>query len=183
MSIVLKKEYENLTIVNLDDGVSFIHDNNTGKNYFNRKTISKISGLSSKTVSKHINKYKDLSNKSQNMRLNLKVVDSKKPVTFYSFDVVTYVVFRSNQEEAIQMRNYISDAIDEKFNRDAGFTQTGKQLLTLEEKLQRENNALVKQIMHKQLEISNLEIENAKIKKLYYREKLAELQEDTECLK
>lgn len=183
MSIVLKKEYENLTVVNLDDGVSFVHDNKTGKNYFMDKTIAHVAGMTVRNVRKHKKKYKAIATKGTNSSLSLEVSNSDKPVEFNDFDFLTYVVYRSDKTEAIQMRNYISNAIDEKFNADTGFTQTGKQLLTLEEKLQRENNALVKQIMHKQLEISNLEIENAKIKKLYYREKLAELQEDSECLK
>ena len=37
MSLILRENYENLIVVDLDNGISFVHDNKTGKNYFSHK--------------------------------------------------------------------------------------------------------------------------------------------------
>lgn len=166
---------KNYVVVELNDGTSFVHDNINGQNYFSQKAIQKISGLTQKSVSKHIKRFKDHMNNTTNSSINLEIFNSKKPVEFYSFDVVTFICFRSNKKEAIQMRQYIQEAINEKFNADTGLA---KKPLAIEEKFKRENNALVKQIMHKQVEISNLELKYAKLKKLYYREELSRLEEE-----
>ena len=114
------KEY---IVVELDNGICFVHNNKTGKNYFNQDAISRITGSSQNKISYHISRYKESMQDIKNIDILLKVVDSRMPITFYDFDVVTYIVYRINTLEAIQMRKYISDAIDEKFNSDAGFTQ------------------------------------------------------------
>lgn len=120
--LILKENNpDNYVVVHLDNGVSFIHDNKTGKNYFNQEAISEITGLTQGGVSARISRYKAEISNITNCNIALNVLNSTKPVLFYDFDVVTYVVYRSNKTEAIQMRNYISNSIDEKFNRDVGF--------------------------------------------------------------
>lgn len=121
MSLILKEKYENLTVVDLDNGISFVHDNKTGKNYFSNEIIAKACGLDESTVRNHWGTFKELNNNVDNINVNLKVLNIKKPVGFKSFDFFTYVAYRSDKPEAVGMRNYISDAIDEKFNKDVGF--------------------------------------------------------------
>ena len=122
MSLILKENNpNNYSVVHLDNGVSFVHDNKTGKNYFNQEAISRIVGLNQSAISKRISRYKDEMDNIPNWNIALNVLDSTKPITFYDFDVVTYIVYRSNSLEAIRMRNYISNSIDEKFNKDVGF--------------------------------------------------------------
>lgn len=110
-------------MVDLDNGVSFVHDNNTGKNWFNQEAISRITGLTQGRISRSINRYNDEMGNITNSNIALNVLDSTKTVKFYDFDIVTYIVYRSNSLKARQMRKYIADSIDEKFNRDAGFTK------------------------------------------------------------
>lgn len=121
MSLILKENYENLIVVDLDNGISFVHDNKTGKNYFSNKIIAQCTGLDEVTVRRHWMNFKELNTNVQDMNVSLKVPNIDKPVEFKSFDFLTYVAYRSNKDKAIQMRNYISDAIDEKFNKDVGF--------------------------------------------------------------
>lgn len=121
MSLILKENYENLIVVDLDNGISFVHDNKTGKNYFNNKIIAKACGLNERTVRDHWKKFKELNTNGDNIAVSLKVLNIDRPVEFKSFDFFTYVAYRSDKEEAVGMRNYISDAIDEKFNKDVGF--------------------------------------------------------------
>ena len=114
------KEY---IVVELDNGICFVHNNKTGKNYFNQEAITRITGLDQSGISRHISRYKEEMQDMHNMHILLKVVNSRARVKFYDFDVVTYIVYRSDKLEARRMRKYISDAIDKKFNSDAGFTQ------------------------------------------------------------
>lgn len=120
-NLILSDEYDNLCVVNLPNGISFVHDNKTGKNYFNNKTIAKCTGLDEATVRRHWMSFKDLNTNVQELNVTLKIHNIDRPVVFKSFDFLTYVSYRSNKDKAIQMRNYISDAIDEKFNKDVGF--------------------------------------------------------------
>lgn len=121
MSLILKENYPNLTVVNLENGISFVHDNNTGKNYFNNKTIAEACGLKERTIRDHWRKFKELNSNGDNIAVSLKVLNINRPVVFKSFDFFTYVAYRSDKNEAVGVRNYISDAIDEKFNKDVGF--------------------------------------------------------------
>lgn len=121
MSLILRENYENLIVVDLDNGISFVHDNNTGKNYFSNKIIAQACGLNESTVRDHWRKFKELNTNGDNIAVSLKVLNIDKPVGFKSFDFFTYVAYRSDKEEAVGMRNYISDAINEKFNKDVGF--------------------------------------------------------------
>ncbi len=43
-----------------------------------------------------------------NSNILLNVLNSRMPVTFYDFDVVTYIVYRSDSLKARQTRKYIS---------------------------------------------------------------------------
>ena len=122
------KEY---VVVDLDNDISFVHNNKTGKNYFNQNAISRITDLTQGRISQSIQRYNADMEDITNSNILLNVSNSRIPVKFYDFDVVTYIVYRSNNLKAIQMRKYISDSIDEKFNRDAGFTKP-EQLNSLE---------------------------------------------------
>jgi hypothetical protein len=119
--LILGEKYEDLVVVNLPNGISFVHNNETGKNFFNQNAISRITGLTQGRISKAIRRYNEEIEDITNSNILLKVLNSRAPVKFYDFDVVTYIVYRSDKLEAIQMRKYISDAIDERFNRDVGF--------------------------------------------------------------
>lgn len=44
-------------VVKLVDGTMFIHDEESGKNYFNQKAIAEITGLNQGTVSYHLSEY------------------------------------------------------------------------------------------------------------------------------
>ena len=114
---------KNYVIVNIDDNICCVHDNNDGNNYFSNNVIAKCVGLGERSVEIHWGNFKELNNNRKNLSVNLKVLNSKKPVEFKSFDFLTYVTYRSNKEKAVQMRNYIVDALNEKFNKDIGFKQ------------------------------------------------------------
>ena len=128
MKLVLKEDYENLEIEYLDDDVQFVHDKETGKNYFSNKVIAKCTGLEESVVRKHWSNFKELNTNVQNMHVVLKVANVKQGVDFKSFDFLTYVAYRSNKPEAIQMRNYIVNAIDEKFNKDVSVIKEKRQI-------------------------------------------------------
>lgn len=123
MSLILKENYENLIVVDLDNGISFVHDNKTGKNYFKNETIAQACGLKESTIRDHWRKFKELNSNVDNIDVVLKVANVKQGVDFKSFDFFTYVAYRSNKDEAVGVRNYISNAIDEKFNKDVGFNK------------------------------------------------------------
>lgn len=118
MSLILKENYENLIVVDLANGISFVHDNKTGKNYFSNKTIAEACGLKERTIRDHWGKFKELNSNGGNIAVSLKVLNINRPVVFKSFDFFTYVAYRSDKNEAVGVRNYISNAIDEKFNKD-----------------------------------------------------------------
>ena len=121
MSLILKENYENLVVVDLDNGISFVHDNKTGKNYFSNKMIAEACGTDESNVRRYWGEFKAKRTNVLNSHVSLKVLNIDKPVGFKSFDFFNYVSNRVNTKEALQMQEYISDAIDEKFNRDVGF--------------------------------------------------------------
>lgn len=127
----LDKDYPHLIISKLDNGITCIHNSITGENFFNSKTIQEAVGLAKRTVNQHISNYQmvstkgvnnalsqEYSNSNVNDKLTLKLKNSDKPVAFYPFKILTYVVFRSNKAEAIIMRDWIENALNEKFNKD-----------------------------------------------------------------
>lgn len=111
-------------IVKLPDGTMCVHDKESGENFFNRKSIAELTGLTVRSVSLHLEQYKVLPIKGRNPSINLKVFNSKRPVEFFPFGAVNYIAYRSNKPEAIQARDYTERALNEKFNRDVGFTKT-----------------------------------------------------------
>ena len=121
MSLILKENYENLIVVDLDNGISFVHDNKTGKNYFSNKMIAEACGTDESNVRRYWSNFKEKRNNVLNSYVVLKVANVKQGVDFKSFDFFNYVSNRVNSKEALQMQEYISDAIDEKFNSDVGF--------------------------------------------------------------
>lgn len=123
MSLILKENYENLIVVDLDNGISFVHDNKTGKNYFSNKIIAKACGTDESNVRRYWGEFKAKRTNVLNSHVSLKVLNIDKPVGFKSFDFFNYVSNRVNTKEALQMQEYISDAIDEKFNKDVGFNK------------------------------------------------------------
>lgn len=96
MSLILRENYENLIVVDLDNGISFVHDNNAGKNYFSNKIIAQACGLNERTVRKHWTKFKELNTNGDNIAVSLKVLNIDKPVGFKSFDFFNYVSNRVN---------------------------------------------------------------------------------------
>lgn len=132
MKLVLKDDNGEFLVECLDGDVQFVHHNRTGKNYFSNKVIAKCTGLGERAVEKHWSNFKKLNTNRTHSSVRLKVFNIDKPVEFKSFNFLTYVAYRSNQPEAVIMRDYISDAIDEKFNRDIGI---------IKEKLQIDNHA------------------------------------------
>lgn len=121
MSLILRENYENLIVVDLDNGISFVHDNKTGKNYFSNKMIAQACGTDESNVRRYWRDFKEKRTNVLNSHVSLKVLNIDRPVDFKSFDFFNYVSNRVNTKEALQMQEYISDAIDEKFNKDVGF--------------------------------------------------------------
>ena len=119
MKLVLKDDNGEFLVECLDGDVQFVHHNKTGKNYFSNKVIAKCTGLEESVIRKHWRKFKGFDSNVQDMHVSLKVLNIDKPIEFKSFNFLTYVAYRSNKPEAVIMRDYISDAIDEKFNKDA----------------------------------------------------------------
>lgn len=121
MSLILKENYENLIVVDLDNGISFVHDNKSGKNYFSNKIIAEACGTDESNVRRYWGEFKAKRTNVLNSHVSLKVLNIDRPVGFKSFDFFNYVSNRVNTKEALQMQEYISNAIDEKFNKDIGF--------------------------------------------------------------
>lgn len=126
--LVLKEKHpKEYVTVNWENGISFVHNNETGQNFFSNKIIAECTGLDEVTVRRHWMKFKDLNNVGgtnvHDMNVSLKVLNINRPVDFKSFDFFTYVAYTSNKPEAVQMRNWIVKALDEQFNQDVGFTQ------------------------------------------------------------
>ena len=114
------KEY---IVVELDNGISFVHDNNSSKNFFSNKMIAEACGIDESNVRRYWKNFKDKRTNVLNSHVSLFVTNSDKPVDFKDFDFFNYVSNRVNTTEALQMQQYISEAINEKFNKDVGFTQ------------------------------------------------------------
>ena len=111
-------------IVKLADGIMFVHDKESGKNFFTQKAVAEVTGLNIRTVSYHLNEYKARKSNSNNIGISLEVFNSDKPVRFYPFAALSYVAHRANTPEAIEYCDYLEEAIDEKFNKDTGFTKS-----------------------------------------------------------
>ena len=128
-SFELDDEYPNLIVSELENGIACVHNVLTGENFFTSKTIQQATGLPKSTVSDKISKYNELSTKSEisdlvpealnsniETKITLKLKNIDKPVTFHSFNVFTYVAFNSKKPEAAIMRDWIQNALNEKFN-------------------------------------------------------------------
>lgn len=109
-----------------NETVEFVHNKETGKSYFNQGTMCSMLDLSKDTVSNHCRNYeKQLENLSENIGLNLirlKTSNRGRKTKFYSFDGLTYVVYRSNSDKAMEVRNIISSILDTMFNVATGKT-------------------------------------------------------------
>lgn len=129
MSFELKEteENKNYLISKLEkdnEEYYFIHDKESGENYFNQAVLKELFGVSKMNISKHLNKYLEINeNKSTKSLIVLKLVHSKSGVKFYSFDAVTYLAYRINTEEALSIRDWISQTLNEKYNQQQGLTK------------------------------------------------------------
>lgn len=146
-----------------DSTVEFVHDKETGDNFFNQKTLVGLFGVSVGTISKHLNRYfKDLESNSTNSRIpliSLKTNNGTKRVKFYGFNAVTYLAFRINTPEAIEIQNTINSLLNKLFN-----VATGKESIN-------SNKSWLKQ----QCEVKQLQAVNAKsASKLLYDANLNE---------
>lgn len=102
----------------------YIHDKETGENYFNQAVLKELFGVTQQTLSEHLNKYLEINeNNTTKTCIVLKMVNSKKGVKFYSFDAVTYLAYRINTEEALSIRQWISKALNEKYNQQTGLSK------------------------------------------------------------
>lgn len=123
MGLKLFNADENFVVESMcigDSTVEFVHDKENGKNYFNQKTMVELLGLSKSGVSYSCNKYeehlKNLSSKTVLNLIELKTSNRGRTTKFYSFDGLTYVVYRSNSHKAMEVRNVISSVLDKMFN-------------------------------------------------------------------
>ena len=137
MKLILKDDNGEYLIECIDDDIQFVHHNKTGRNYFSNKVIAKCCGLGERAVVKHWNNFKDFNTKGTNSSVSLKVLNIDKPIEFKSFNFLTYVAYRSNKPEAVIMRDYISDAIDKKFNKDANLVKVKPKVDNHEKRLER----------------------------------------------
>ena len=83
--------------------------------------IAQACGTDESNVRRYWRDFKEKRTNVLNSHVSLKVLNIDRPVDFKSFDFFNYVSNRVNTKEALQMQEYISDAIDEKFNKDVGF--------------------------------------------------------------
>ena len=72
MSLILKENYENLIVVDLDNGISFVHDNKTGKNYFSNKMIAEACGTDESNVRRYWSNFKEKRNNVLNSHVVFK---------------------------------------------------------------------------------------------------------------
>ena len=128
-NILLVNDDENFVVekMNIFNKVfEFVHDKKTGKNYFNQFILSELFGINRKTVSYHLNKY--LKNNTKNAkniginRIKLEIENAKRKQSFYDFNCVSYLAFRINTPEAIEIQNQISSILDTMFNVATGKT-------------------------------------------------------------
>ncbi len=75
MDLKLFNADENFIVENMSIGdctVEFVHDKETGDNFFNQKTLVELFSVSVGTISHHLNNYlKRLENNSNNIRIPL----------------------------------------------------------------------------------------------------------------
>lgn len=105
----------------------YIHDKESGENYFNQSVLKELFGVTQQKMSRHLNKYLEqkerINNNTQKLSIVLKMVNSKKGVKFYSFDAVTYLAYKLKTEEALSIRDWISQALNEKYNQEKGLSK------------------------------------------------------------
>lgn len=129
MSFKLKEteENKNYLIAKLEkdnEEYYFIHDKESGENYFNQAVLKELFGVTQRNMSHHLNKYLEFNENDRNKSLIvLKLVHSKSRVKFYSFDAVTYLAYRINTEEALSIRDWISQTLNEKYNQEKGLSK------------------------------------------------------------
>lgn len=91
-NLILIGENDNLVVERFKLGgriFEFVHDKNTGYNYFKQKDLSNLFGITYVTVGEHLNKYlKSLESKDFFARIKLKTNNGTKRVSFYGFDAV-----------------------------------------------------------------------------------------------
>ena len=110
-------------VVELDNGICFVHDDKNNKNFFSNKIIAQACGTNESNVRRYWKNFKDKRTNVSKSHVSIMIVNSDKPVDFKGFDFFNYVSNRVNTKEALQMQEYIANAIDEKFNKDIGFKQ------------------------------------------------------------
>lgn len=129
MSFELKEteENKNYLIAKLEkdnEEYYFIHDKESGENYFNQAVLKELFGVTQRNMSHHLNKYLEINENDRNKSsIVVKLVHSKNRVKFYSFDAVTYLAYRINTEEALSIRDWISQALNEKYNQQTGLSK------------------------------------------------------------
>lgn len=123
MALKLFNAVDNFVVESMcigDSTVEFVHDTETGNNFFAQRTMRSMLGLSSNTVSKHCKNFEkqlnNFSQKSGKAIIKLKTNNSNQRIKFYSFDGLTYVVYRSNSDKAMEVRNLISSVLNKMFN-------------------------------------------------------------------
>jgi hypothetical protein len=84
-------------------------------------------GLTRQDVGYHLRQYRDFKSNEKNLFITLNVFNSSRPVAFHPFSALTYVAYRSTSPEAIEYRDYLEVALNEKFNKDNGFKKTEQQ--------------------------------------------------------
>ena len=118
----------------------FVHNNKTMDNYFNQKVLAKLFDVHKVTVGEHLNNYlKSLENfqgNSLKVQIKLKTDESKQRVKFYGFDAVTYLAFRINTPEAINVRDFVSHTLNTMFNVATGKTDMDTKLDKLKNMLE-----------------------------------------------
>lgn len=112
--------------------VEFVHDKNTGYNYFPQAVLSDLFGINQSAVSKQLNNYlKTFDNFIPNrnkIQIKLKTSNRGRKTVFYGFDAVSYLAFKIDTPNAIQVRETISDILDTMFNVVTGKTDLDTKL-------------------------------------------------------
>jgi hypothetical protein len=106
------KEY---VAINWEDGISFVQNNETGKNFFSNKTIGKCTGLTKQAVSHHWVNFKKL-NTNEDISVTLKILNIDKPVEFKTFEFFIYIIYRADTPKCIMMREKITSILIKKYS-------------------------------------------------------------------
>lgn len=123
MELKLFNAEENFVVESMcigDSTVEFVHDTETGKNFFTQRTMRSMLGLSRNAVSRLCNNYeghlKDLSTNCGLNLIRLKTSNKGRKTSFYGFNALTYLAFRINTPKAIGIQNTISSTLNKMFN-------------------------------------------------------------------